>query len=400
MTFRNSANRILTTHTGSLPRPPDLVDAIRLVESGKAQDAGIERQISAAVDLIVDRQVDTGIDIINDGEQSKPDYSTYIKHRLTGFFGEVVKSGTSRDARDFPEYFAESRSDLALASRPACTAPIAWKDFDAVRRDLDRFSASLRRRHITPSHAFMTAVSPGQAARFLGNRFYKSHEDYLRALGGVLKDEYEAIAQAGFTLQIDCPDLASGWNNQFAHATLDEFRSIVRLHLDVLDEATQNVSPEQLRIHLCWGNYAGPHHHDIPLTDILDLVLASRAGAVSFEAANPRHEHEWRAFHSVKVPKGKVVIPGVIDSVSNFIEHPQVVADRIVRFAKVVGRENVIAGTDCGFATFAGSRFVHPSIVWAKLAALVEGARMASEELFSEQPVGAGSLAQAESRQA
>jgi 5-methyltetrahydropteroyltriglutamate--homocysteine methyltransferase len=228
----------------------------------------------------------------------------------------------------------------------------------------------------------MTAVSPGQAARFLGNRFYKSHEEYLRALAAVLKDEYDAIAQAGFTLQVDCPDLASGWNNQFADATLPQFREVVRLHLEVLDEATRGVPPERLRLHLCWGNYAGPHTHDIPMREILDLVFASRASAVSFEGANPRHEHEWRALRDVKLPPGKQVIPGVIDSVSNFVEHPRAVADRIIRYAEVAGRENVVAGTDCGFATFAGSQYVHPTVVWAKLAALAEGARIASQELW------------------
>ena len=381
--MQRSKGRILTTHTGSLPRSQDLVALMRMKECGDALDvANFEKNIEQAVEDIVAKQIDTGLDIINDGEQSKPDYSTYIKHRLSGFSGEVEKHAVSRDARDFPDYFATARSHLNFSTRPSCTGPIAWKVFEAVRQDISRLAAVARKHGKTSGDIFVTAVSPGQAARFLGNVYYPSHEEYLIALGAALKEEYDAITQAGFTLQIDCPDLASGWNNQFADATLEEFRDIVRLHLDVLDDATRDVPPEQLRLHLCWGNYAGPHHHDIPLRDIIDLVFASRAMAISIESANPRHEHEWRVFQEVKIPDGKTIIPGVLDFVSNFIEHPQAVADRIVRFAKVAGRENVIAGTDCGFATFAGSQNVHPSIVWAKLASLTEGARIASQELW------------------
>lgn len=376
--------RILTTHTGSLPRPGDLVAMMEKKETGGALDAAaLSQRIDTAVDEIVAKQLAAGLDLVSDGEQSKPDYSTYIKHRLTGFSGEMEQHPESRDACDFPEYFAANRvSQKNFSVRPCCTGPIAWKDFDAVKRDIARFATSLQRAGKTPSEGFMTAVSPGQAARFLGNKYYKSREEYLRALAAVMKDEYEAIAQAGFTLQVDCPDLASGWNNQFAKASLPEFRDVVKLHLEVLDEATRNVPPEQLRLHLCWGNYAGPHNHDLPMKDIIDLVFASRASAISFEGANPRHEHEWRVFLDVKIPPGKKIIPGVIDSVSNFVEHPRAVADRIIRFAKVAGRENVIAGVDCGFATFASSAAVHPTIVWAKLAALAEGARIASAELW------------------
>jgi 5-methyltetrahydropteroyltriglutamate--homocysteine methyltransferase len=379
-----SVDRILTTHTGSLPRGGDLVAMMEKKETGGAFDqAALTKRVDSAVDEIVAKQIAAGLDLISDGEQSKPDYSTYIKHRLAGFSGEMEQLPQSRDARDFPEYFAATRvSQKNFSVRPCCTGPIAWKDFDAVKTDIARFTASLRRAGKSPNETFMTAVSPGQAARFLGNRYYKSHEEYLRALAAVLKDEYTAIAKAGFTLQVDCPDLASGWNNQFAEATLPQFRHVVKLHLEVLDEATRDVPPEQLRLHLCWGNYAGPHNHDIPMKDIIDLVFASRATAISFEGANPRHEHEWRVFLDVDIPRGKSIIPGVIDSVSNFVEHPRAVADRIIRFAKVAGRENVIAGVDCGFATFASSGAVHPTIVWAKLAALAEGAKIASAELW------------------
>lgn len=382
--MKQHAGRILTTHTGSLPRPGDLVAMMERKETGGQVDAAaLSKRIDGAVDEIVAKQLAAGLDLVSDGEQSKPDYSTYIKHRLAGFSGEMEQHPESRDARDFPEYFAANRvSQKNFSVRPCCTGPIAWKDFDAVKQDIARFAASLKRAGKSPAESFMTAVSPGQAARFLGNKYYKSREEYLRALAAVMKDEYDAIAQAGFTLQVDCPDLASGWNNQFARATLPEFRDVVKLHLEVLDEATRDVPPEQLRLHLCWGNYAGPHNHDLPMKDIIDLVFASRASAISFEGANPRHEHEWRVFLDVKIPPGKKIIPGVIDSVSNFVEHPRAVADRIIRFAQVAGRENVIAGVDCGFATFASSAAVHPTIVWAKLAALAEGARIASAELW------------------
>ncbi len=375
--------RILTTHTGSLPRPAALLDLLQAGERGQAVDpATFERQASAAVDDIVRRQKEVGIDLVNDGEQSKPDYSTYIKNRLTGFEGEMVALPVSRDARDFPDYFAAQRTGSSQSARPCCTGPIAWRDRAAVDRDIARFTAALSAAGLPPGGAFMTAVSPGQAARFLGNRYYKTHEEYLRALAAILKEEYDAIVAAGFDLQVDCPDLASGWNNQFAEYSLAQFRDIARLHLAILDDAVRDVPPERLRLHLCWGNYAGPHNHDIPLGDILDLVLASRATMISFEGANPRHEHEWRAFEAIGLPPGKIIIPGVLDSVSNFVEHPRLVADRIVRFARVVGRDNVIAGTDCGFATFASSATVHPSVVWAKLRSLTEGARLASEELW------------------
>jgi 5-methyltetrahydropteroyltriglutamate--homocysteine methyltransferase len=377
-----TGKRILTTHTGSLPRPAQLLALLQAAERGETVDPrSLEAQSATAVAEIVGRQVQAGIDIVSDGEQSKPDYSTYIKTRLHGFAGTMESHPTSRDRGDFPEFFAESRSDSETVTRPCCDGPIRWRDFEAVKADIAHLLLALDSVGMKPDQAFMTSVSPGQAARFLGNRFYASHEDYLSALGAVLRDEYNAIVDAGFILQVDCPDLASGWNNQFADKSLEEFRSLVRLHLDVLDRATQNVPPERLRLHVCWGNYPGPHNHDIPLSEILDLILTSRATMVSFEGANPRHEHEWRAFQQVRLGQKKI-IPGVIDSTSNFIEHPQVIADRIVRFAGAAGKERVIAGSDCGFATFAGKPTVHPSIVWAKLAALAEGARLASAELW------------------
>jgi 5-methyltetrahydropteroyltriglutamate--homocysteine methyltransferase len=382
--MKRSADRILTTHTGSLPRPPELLDLLKAAEGDKkpADGEALARHAEAAVRAIVRQQMEIGVDLINDGEQSKPDYSTYIRNRLHGFDGEMPYHLVSRDGRDFPEFFAGNRSNIPLPMRPCCTGPISWKDLDAVRADIAHLKAAIMQTGASPDSVFMTAVSPGQAARFLGNRYYSTHEEYLGALAAVLKTEYDAIIDAGFTLQVDCPDLASGWNNQFADCSLAEFRDVVRLHLRILDDAVRDVPPERLRLHLCWGNYAGPHNHDIPLQQILDLVFEARAAMISFEGANPRHEHEWRVFQEIKLPADKIIIPGVIDSVSNVVEHPRVVADRIVRFADVVGRENVIAGTDCGFATFAESPSVHPTITWAKLGSLVEGARLASQELW------------------
>jgi 5-methyltetrahydropteroyltriglutamate--homocysteine methyltransferase len=380
--MKRSMQRILTTHTGSLPRPDDLLAMLQAREIGTLGDPqAFDRRVRAAVHEVVRKQTGAGIDVVNDGEQGKPDYSTYIKDRFTGFEGEAVAVPVSREARDFPEYSAsQQRWGSASTTRPACVGPIRWKDFAAVHRDIDNLKGALH--GVATEECFMTAVSPGQAARFLGNRYYRSHEEYLHALGAVLADEYAAIAAAGFLLQVDCPDLASGWNNQFADLTVPEFRDIVELHLEVLDEATQQVPSERLRLHLCWGNYAGPHHCDIPLREIIEPVLKSRASAISFEGANPRHEHEWKIFKEIKLPPGKLLIPGVLDSTSNFIEHPELVADRICRYASAVGRENVIAGTDCGFATFAGRTTVHPTIAWAKLKAMVEGAALATKELW------------------
>ena len=374
-----STDRILTTHVGSLPRPDDVMKLLVAREQGTLQDQyAFEKRISEAVAQCVQRQRDAGIDIVNDGEWSKPDYSTYVKDRFTGFEGESTPQSPSRDMLQFPDYAPYRTAGLNVVTRPMCNGPIAWKDFTAVQRDID----NLKQATAGVPEAFMTAVSPGQVARFQGNVYYKTDEEYLWALGNVLKDEYEAIANAGFILQLDCPDLGSGWNNQFRDLTLPEFRKVVDLHLEVLNAAVANIDPQRMRLHLCWGNYSGPHNHDIPLSEIIGPVLRSRPAAVSFEGANPRHEHEWIVFRDTKLPDGKLVIPGVIDSTTNFIEHPEVVAQRIERYAEVVGRENVIAGADCGFATFAGSPTVVPSITWAKLGSLVEGARLASQRLW------------------
>jgi len=380
--MKRSSERILTTHTGSLPRPEDLLAMLEAKEQGGLLDRPtFEARVRTAVAEVVRAQLEAGVDVINDGEQGKQDYSTYIKDRLTGFEGEPLQLEPGRDLRDFPEFSARWQGLVAsFVTRPTCVGPIAWKDFSAVQRDIENLKAATQGAAV--EEVFMTAVSPGQAARFLRNRYYKAEEEYLHALASVLKDEYRAIVAAGFILQVDCPDLASGWNNQFRELTLPEFRRVVALHIEVLDEATKGIPPDRMRLHLCWGNYEGPHHRDIPLREILEIVLRARPMAVSFEGANPRHEHEWKVFKEVKLPDGKVIVPGVLDSTTNFIEHPELVAERIVRYATVVGRENVIAGTDCGFATFAGRMSVDPRIAWAKLSAMAEGARLATKELW------------------
>ena len=380
--MKRSMQRILTTHTGSLPRPDDLLVLIKAREEGKLGDpsALYARARSATAD-IVRAQTAAGVDVVNDGEQGKSDYSTYIKDRFSGYAGGSSQRLPSREAKAFPD-FAALRGGIgpSFVTRPICVGPIAWKDFAAVEREIDDLKAA--KAACPAEDFFMTSVSPGQASRFLGNEYYPGHEAYIRALGAVLHDEYTAIARAGFVLQVDCPDLGSGWNSQFPDLNLGQFRKMVELHLEVLDEATRDVPPEQLRLHLCWGNYNGPHTEDIPLREIIAPVLKSRATAISFEGANPRHEHEWKLWKDVKLPPGKLLIPGVLDSTSNFVEHPEVVADRICRYASVVGRENVIAGTDCGFGTFAGRVDVFPSVVWAKLRAMAEGAKLATQQLW------------------
>jgi 5-methyltetrahydropteroyltriglutamate--homocysteine methyltransferase len=372
---------IRTTHIGSLPRPDDLAALLREHEEGGPTDrAAFDTRVRSAVEEVVAKQVSTGLDIVNDGEQGKPDYSTYIKDRLTGFEGEGVASPMGADLKDFPEFAARTRT-AAAEKRPTCSGPIAWRDFGAVEKDIENLARAARRSGA--DNVFMTAVSPGQAARFLLNRYYPSDEAYLQALAAVLEREYAAIVGAGFVLQVDCPDLASGRNNQFQHLTLEEFRKVVAMHIEVLNHAVAKLPPDRVRMHICWGNYEGPHHLDVPLRDIIDLLLTARPAGLSFEGANPRHEHEWNVFEDVKLPEGKLLIPGVLDSTTNFIEHPELVAQRLLRYARLVGRDNVIAGVDCGFATFVGRPTVDARIAWAKLGAMVEGARLASRKLWS-----------------
>jgi 5-methyltetrahydropteroyltriglutamate--homocysteine methyltransferase len=379
---KRSDERILTTHSGSLPRASRLLAHLRARRSGEpTEEAEFQGAVKAAVAEVVRRQAEVGIDVVNDGEQGKPDYSTYIKDRLTGFDGAPVSLGPTRDQLDFPDYSAALPGlKGARPSGPACTGPVTWKDFPAVERDIGYLQAAVDAAR--PTEAFMSAVSPCQAARFMPNRYYRDDDEYLSTLAKLLAAEYDAIVRAGFLLQLDCPDLASGWNNQYRHLTVPEFRSAIARHVEVLNEAVNNIPADRMRIHLCWGNYEGPHNHDIPLGEIIDIVFKARPAGVSFEGANPRHAHEWSIFREIRLPPGKVLIPGVIDSTTNFVEHPELVAERICNYASVVGPENLIAGTDCGFATSALDDMIFPSIAWAKLAALAEGARIASRSLF------------------
>jgi len=374
--------RIPTTHTGSLPRPDDLLGLLRQKQEGRLGDASaFEARVGEAVEEVVARQLAIGLDIVNDGELGKPDYSTYIKERLTGFEGESVPPvALGADLKEFPEFAARTPT-AALMKQPTCSGPITWKDFGAVEKDIENLKRAAAR--AGAREVFMTAVSPGQAARFLANRYYPSHEAYVGALAEALKREYAAIVRAGFVLQLDCPDLASGRNNQFQHLTLAEFRKVAAMHVEALNHAVADLPPERMRLHVCWGNYAGPHHKDVPLRDIIDIVVRARPAGLSVEGANPRHAHEWKVFEEVKLPEGKVLIPGVLDSTTNFIEHPELVAQRVVQYARVVGGANVIAGVDCGFATFAERPTIDPRIAWAKLEAMVEGARLAARELGS-----------------
>lgn len=380
--MRRSTARFLTTHTGSLPRPDDLIRMMFAKEEGVPVDpAALAARVRSAVAEVVGKQAQAGLDVLNDGELSKPSYATYIKDRLDGF-GGTSQPLQYQDLVDFPGMARRVFGDPGRARRktPACTGPISVRDARAAQIDADNVRAGLGQGGAT--EAFLSAASPGVVSLFFRNDHYPSHEAYLFAIAEAMKHEYETVAKAGFVLQVDCPDLAMGRHIQFAALSLEEFRRMARLHIEALNHALANVPPDQARLHLCWGNYEGPHHYDVPLADIVDVVFTARPNGISFEAANPRHGHEWKLFERVKLPAGKVIIPGVIDSTTNFIEHPELVAERIGRYARLVGRENVIAGTDCGFGTWVGQAAVDPDIAWAKLASLAAGARLASREFW------------------
>ena len=381
--MKRSTTKILTTHTGSLPRSVELQDLLRQREDRREFDENLfQSSVRDAVAGIVARQQNTGIDVVNDGEQGRSQYATYVKERLTGFDGErMVRSHTRLDDADFPD-FAAAQTHLSSRNmpQPACTGPIGWKDWPAVERDIETLRQAAAGREV--AEVFMTAASPGVIANFLPNEYYPSHEEYLYALAGVMKDEYNAIANAGLILQVDCPDLAMTRVSQFSHLSVEEFKKIVELHIEVINFALAGIDPERMRLHVCWGNTEGPHHHDVPLREIVDIVLRARPLGLAIEGANPRHGHEWQVWEDVRLPDGKVLLPGVLDTTTNFIEHPELVAQRILNYARVVGRENVIANSDCGFGTSAWGRKVETNIAWAKLAAMAEGARLASAELW------------------
>ena len=380
--MQRSTDRFLTTHTGSLPRPDDLVRMMYAKEEGvPVERAALAARVRAAVAEVVKKQAAAGVDLVNDGEMSKPSYATYVKDRLAGFGG----SGNTfvyQDLADFPVLEKRVFGDPGRSRRktPACNAPISVHDPQAVVEDIDNLKAAVG--DVKVAGTFMSAASPGVVSLFFRNDHYSSQEAYLSAIAEAMRHEYETVAKAGIVLQIDCPDLGMGRHIQYADLSLDDFRKRAGAHIEALNHAVANIPPEQMRLHLCWGNYEGPHHYDVALADTIDIVFQARPSGLSFEAANPRHAHEWAVFETVKLPDGKVLIPGVIESKSNFIEHPELIAQRIARYATLVGRENVVAGADCGFGTWVGQAAVDPDVVWAKMAAMAEGARIASRQFW------------------
>ncbi len=380
--MKRSTERFLTTHTGSLPRPDDLIRTMYAKEEGVPVDPkALAARVRSAVAEVVKKQADAGIDLINDGELSKPSYATYIKDRLNGF-GGAGNTFVYQDLAEYPKLAQRVFGDPGRSRRktPACNGAISVRDAQAVRDDADNLKAALAQ--VKAVEGFMSAASPGVVSLFFRNDHYKDFETYIYAIADAMRDEYETVAKAGFVLQFDCPDLGMGRHIQYADLDLKEFRKRITLHIEALNHATKNISPDQMRLHLCWGNYEGPHHHDVALTDIIDVVFKAGVNAISLEGANPRHNHEWEVFETVKLPEGKVLIPGVIESKSNFIEHPEVIAQRIGRYAKLVGRENVIAGSDCGYGTWVGQAAVDPDVVFAKFRAMADGARIATKQFW------------------
>jgi 5-methyltetrahydropteroyltriglutamate--homocysteine methyltransferase len=378
-----SSERILTTHTGSLPRTRKLVELLLANEKnpGRRHDE-LMAGVREAVADVVSKQVECGLDIINDGEQGRTDYTVHVLGRLSGFEGESAPPmGTGEP--EFPE-LAEILKQFAspFQHRPACSGPVVWKDWPAAEADIRIAKEAVADAKCVD--VFMTSPSPGQIARYLKNRYYKTDEEYIFALADVMRREYKAIVEAGLILQLDCPDLAMLRHMVYPDLPLADYRKIIVTNVAALNHAVRDLPPERMRMHVCWGSTVAPHHTDVEFKDIVDIVLSGRPHAVSFPAANGRHQHEWKIWRDVKLPEGKMIIPGVVDSTVNTVEHPEVIADRIVNFANVVGRENVIAGVDCGFGTFAGRVQVDTKIVWMKLQSLAEGARWASKELWSK----------------
>ena len=381
--MKRSTDRILTTHVGSLPRPDDVCAMLTAKEKGEKVDAAaFDALMSKAVQAVVRRQVEAGIDIVCDGEMSKPGYATYIRDRLTGFSGDSPRRPPA-DLALYPAYLKKihAAGETPSIIRQRCTAAVAVRDRKPLADDLARLGAAVKEAK-PAAGAFMTAASPGVIANFQPNEFYPSHEKYIEALAEAMREEYETITRAGYVLQVDCPDLAMSRHIMFAEESDEGFLRFAAQNVEALNHALANVSADQVRMHLCWGNYEGPHVCDIPLRKIIGTVLKAKPQGISFEASNPRHGHEWAVFKEVRIPEDKVLLPGVIDSVSNFVEHPEYVAERIGRFADIVGRERVIASTDCGFGTFAGFGKIDPDITYAKLKTMAEGAAIASRRLW------------------
>ena len=377
-------NRILTTHVGSLPRSQRVTELIFAHELGSGFDpVEYDTTMADAVRTVVARQVEVGVDLVSDGEQSKISYATYIKDRITGFDGDSPRR-TPQDLEAFPSFMKRLASSGGSPQyrRPRCVGPIAPKTLDPLTVDIKHFHAAIA--GTPPTGAFMNAASPGVIALFQPNEFYPSHDAYLNALAEAMRPEYEAIVAAGFVLQLDCPDLGLGRHMMFKDKTESEYVRLAHQHVDALNTALRNIPADRVRMHICWGNYEGPHHCDIPMEVVLPIALRAKPQALLFESCNPRHAHEWTVFRDSIIPDDKILVPGVLDSVTNFIEHPLLVAERIERFAHIVGRDRVIAGTDCGFSTFAGFGNVDAEIVYAKLHALSEGAAIASKRLWGK----------------
>lgn len=395
--MKRSTGRILTTHVGSLPRPPDLGQMLLAgFQTGTPeQRAAYEARVAAAVAEAVQKQIAAGIDIVSDGEQSKIGFVNYVKDRLDGFGGQATPFQAA-DLMEFPGLGAGGAAAAAAAQAarareageeappppnwtPACNAPVSYRDHDAYKRDIANFKAALEGKRY--EEAFICSITPGNIAQVLANQYYPSRTAYLRALGAAMREEYNAIVEAGFLLQLDACDLAMDRHINFKNNTVAEFRDVIAENVEMINEATEGIPTDRIRLHLCWGNYQGPHHRDVELKDIVDIVLRVRCAGISFEAANPRHAHEWKVWRQVAIPQDVVLMPGVIDTCSTYIEHPEVVADRIKAFASVVGPERVIASTDCGFGTFVYLT-VPEQLAYAKLKTLAEGAALASKELF------------------
>jgi 5-methyltetrahydropteroyltriglutamate--homocysteine methyltransferase len=380
--MKRSRSRILTTHTGSLPRPDDLAQMVYDGAEGRPVDQ--PRFAARAAEAVIDavqKQVIAGIDIVSDGEMSKVGFANYVKDRMTGFGGSD-KPFLAADLLEYPEAAASmgSMPGVPHMRTPACTGPITYTGQAAVARDIANLRAAVSQAQV--EGAFLPAVSPGTVVQITDNQFYSSREEFLFAVADALHEEYKAIASSGYDLQVDACDLAMEGHISYANKSLEDFRTYLRLQVEAINRATRDIPTDQIRLHLCWGNYPGTHHLDRPLKDLIDLVIQVRAAAFTFEAANPRHVHEWKVWKDVDLPSETILIPGVIDTCTNYIEHPEAVAERIGRFASVVGPERVIASTDCGFGTFVGMSAVAPRVAYAKLTALAQGAALASRDLF------------------
>jgi 5-methyltetrahydropteroyltriglutamate--homocysteine methyltransferase len=385
--LQHSKDRILTTHVGSLPRSQAVTDVLFARERGAVADPrAAAATITQAVADVVRRQVEAGVDIVSDGEMSKISYATYIADRFTGFAGDTPRE-PGQDLVEFPNLLKKlaERGSTAKYRRPRCVGDIKVKDTGPLEADLENFRQAVAAGK--PVEGFLNAASPGVIALFQPNDYYPTQDAYLEAVAEALRGEYEAIVGAGFLLQIDAPDLGMGRHTMYRHASVEEYLKRAAIHVEVLNHALRNVKADRLRMHMCWGNYEGPHHHDVPMEELLPVVIKAKPQALLFEGANPRHAHEWAVFRDTKIPDDKLLIPGVLSSTTNYVEHPLLVAERICRFADIVGRERVIAGTDCGFSTFAGFGPVEPDIVYFKLRSMAEGARIASSRLWGKSSV-------------